>query len=86
MGTYYAVFCEQKKEFIQPPGNCANKFPGLSHKNNIFGHLVVFIMATSWYEIDVTMINTDNAFYYLHDYKNVTEETLQLWLQAFLDK
>jgi hypothetical protein len=74
MGTYYAAYCDEFKECIHPPKDCANKFPGICIETNPFGCLLVYAMCTKWFGNKVFITNDGYDFYYLNDYKNITEE------------
>ncbi len=79
MGIYYYAIDDTVKEYIEPPENFSNKFPGVCHPKNIFPQIVV-------------MANCQGRFFYIvndsaheipNDYKDMTEYYYQKYLEKF---
>jgi len=85
MGIYYRAIDLSNKEYIDPPGSFADKFPGIIHPSNPFSHMILManVLGSSFdiYYDDCSTYESSCE----SDFKDMTDNYLKQYQEYFPD-
>ena len=84
MGLYWAAVDNTTKEYFEAPKGFSIKCPGIYHPRNPFPNMVV-MMNSRGYSFEIENDSYLENCYYSGDYKNITEQVFEEFLQTYPD-